>query len=202
MPLAADGSGRVDRLTEGVGFQFPDLWSKEGKLLFTDQLRPRERGLGIFEIDLETRVVRTLVNPRGGQTQPALSPDGRWLAYSSSESGPSEVYITAYPELEGRHKVSAEGGRAPVWSPDGRRLYYRDRSRMMAVAIVTGAELSVGASELLFDGPYRFWSGGSRAYDIAPDGLRFVMIEAEDRERRQFQLVLNWLDEVERLVPR
>jgi Tol biopolymer transport system component len=123
--IAVDGSGEARRLTEGFGYQYPDDWSKdENRLIFTDSTRPVGHSWGIFELDLRTGSSRELVNPRERQAQPALSPNGRWLAYISTESGRSEVYITPYPEPRGKLKVSTEGGRAPLWSPDGRRLYF------------------------------------------------------------------------------
>jgi Tol biopolymer transport system component len=203
--LAIDGSGEARRLTEGFGYQFPDDWSKDGRhLIFTDSTRPKDLSWGIFELDLPADAFRTLVNPRERQAQPTLSPDGLWIAYTSRESGRNEVYIAPYPDPSGKLQVSTEGGRAPTWSPNGRRLYFLSGNRMMAAEIETGPRPSIGAPELLFEGDFLFYLFGSnpRLFDIAPDGKHFVMIRNErESEPTEFRVVQNWFKELERLVP-
>jgi Tol biopolymer transport system component len=93
----------------------------------------------------------------------------------------------------------------PVWAPDGKELYYRDVSgdKMMAVSFITEPELRVGRPRLLFEGKYRgSWPWG-RNYDISPDGKRFIMITDEEQQSKptQIKVVLNWSEELKRLVP-
>ncbi len=96
--------------------------------------------------------------------------------------------------------MSTDGGEAPVWSADGRELFYAWGQQMWAVAIETEPELHFGKPQLLFEGPYDLSSGNLHPhYDVSPDG-RFIMLERET-ERSHFNIILNWFDELERLVP-
>ena len=112
------------------------------------------------------------------QRSPSLSPDGRWLAYMSNESGRTQVYVRPFPGGNGRgQQVSTNGGRGPIWSPDGRELYYVDDDGMVAATINTENGLSVLDRQVLFPVQDRFLTGQYAIYDIAPDGHRFIMIE-------------------------
>ncbi len=211
MPLftiESDGSGAVERhIAESSRICILGPWLDDGRrLLFTEQLVARA-GFDLFELDLEARTSRPLFDTRtvASRTQPDLSPDGEWLAYTSRDSGRDEVYITRYDRPGGRQIVSTEGGASPVWSPDGERLYYRNGSAVMAVEMTLGREPRVGTPRLLFEGRYLELPDGAlpRIYDLSPDGKRFVMIESAGREREiiEFELVLNWFQELNRLVP-
>ena len=106
----------------------------------------------------------------------ALSPDGRWVAYQSDESGRSNIYVRPYPNIDdGRWQISSNGGREPVWGRDGRELFYRTVDGMMVTNIETSPTLSVSRPELLFTGAYE-WTG-ARSYDISLDGQRFLMMK-------------------------
>ncbi len=146
---------------------------------------------------------------------PAFSPDGRWLAYVSDESGRYEVYLQPYPTGE-RLAVSTGGGNGPVWRRDGKALFYQGLdagvSKMMAVAVTPdGASLSLGRPTALFDQSVSGVSGAAEryaqsnnvgvAYDVLPDG-RFVMVRGADPSgSREFVLVQHWFEELKRLVP-
>ena len=141
------------------------------------------------------------------KANPALSPDGAWIAYQSNETDQSEVYVERYPDLGNREPVSIGGGRDPVWSSDGSELFYRslDRSRMMVVPIDTQPSLTLGIPTVVFEGTY-FDSFGRR-YDLAPDG-RFLMIKPPDAAAEdgasvpnQIVVVQGWFEELTRLVP-
>ena len=107
--------------------------------------------------------------------------------------------MTPFPR-GGKVQISTEGGKEPMWSRDGRELFYRNGEKMMAVAISAGPELSPGKPTLLFEGPYDLKIGsGASNYDVAEDG-RFVMIHTEARSTH-INFVLNWFEELERLVP-
>ena len=130
-----------------------------------------------------------------------FSPNGRWLAYLSNESERYEVYVQAFPGPGGRERISIDGATAhPVWSRDGRELFYRNGPQMMAVSIDVERGPMAGKPRLLFEGQYE-----SRvldpSFDVAPDG-RFLMIKTpEELAPRQLNVVLNWFEELERLVP-
>jgi Tol biopolymer transport system component len=155
-----------------VGTQADDLWilhpnGMGGTLLPGQRARsPRDRWRAI--------VARTGPAELGA----VLSPDGRHIAYSSSESGRSEVYVQALPVLVDRRQVSTAGGTEPVWSRDGRELFYRSGDAMMAVSIGTGPTFSAGPPRVLFRGSY-FAGDGLTNYDVAPDGRRFLMIRRD-----------------------
>jgi serine/threonine-protein kinase len=138
----------------------------------------------------------------------SFSPDGRWLAYTSNESGRDEVYVRPFPRTQTVARlVSIDGGSGPVWAPNGSTLYYRGASGdMMAVPVTLEPTFTSGRPRTLFRfaGIYRM-SGTATAYDIFPDGKRFIMVsepeEATATRRQQINVVLNWFEELRRLAP-
>jgi len=130
-----------------------------------------------------------------------LSPDGRWLAYQSNESGRYEVYVR---ELAGggRWQVSIAGGEEPHWSHNGRELYYRQDDVLMRAAIDLGAGFRVGTPETLLKGIYNLRSDTGMSYDVSPRDGRFLMIRSAEDERvvARIAVVLNWSEELEAKV--
>ncbi len=126
-----------------------------------------------------------------------FSPDGRWLAYVSDESGRSDVYIQPYPGPGGKWLVSTTGGgRDPVWSADGREIFYREGDKMMAVGVQTQPTFSLGRPRALFEGRYAEAEVG-RNYDVSPDGRHFVMIRSDEAEPPvHLHVVLNWFEDL------
>jgi hypothetical protein len=135
-----------------------------------------------------------------------ISPDGRYFAYQSAESGGRfAVYVRPYPDVsKGRWQISTEGGTAPVWARSGRELFYLDESNtLMAVPVqTTGPEFSAGRPVKLFD---RKYSGDFYSYDVTRDGLRFLMMKDSSIGDRSHPpsvvVVLNWFEELRRRVP-
>ena len=147
-----------------------------------DELKPRP-------------VVKTSFN----ETAAVLSPDGRWIAYQADESGRFEVYVRPFSGSGSKHQISTEGGTEPVWAPDGRELFFRNGDKMMVVNINTHPEFKVSKPNLLFRG----WYSTDRIaanYDISPDGQRFLMIKGEQTAVTQIKVILNWAEELKRLV--
>jgi serine/threonine-protein kinase len=141
------------------------------------------------------------------EASPALSPDGRWLAFVSDETGSKEVYVQAFPDAGGRKwPVSTGGGSEPLWSRDGRELFYRNgRHEMVAVAVTGSAAPPLGRQQVLFSTREYATGQASRAYDVTPDGQRFVMLRSARRPGEDdFRLVVveNFFEELERLVPK
>ena len=123
----------------------------------------------------------------------AVSPDGQWLAYVSNESGQDEVYVRAFPKPGAPIQISSGGGREPRWAPSGRELFYRNEQGMVAAAVSTSPSFRVGRRQVLFDDkPYLAHQYGA-AYDVHPDGRRFLMIR-RGAESPQVVVVLNWFD--------
>jgi serine/threonine-protein kinase len=137
------------------------------------------------------------------ERSPSFSPDGRFLAYVSDESGQDEVYVQRVDRSGGKLPVSTGGGREPVWSRDGRELFYWRENRLMAVDVETGSAFKAGAPQLLFEAPYIRQptpGSGSQNYDVSPDGQRFLMV-LPGEAAMELHVVLNWFDELNRLVP-
>ena len=199
----ADGSGPKEQLTESGRFQVPSSWSPDGQVLAFFERHPTA-GWGIWVLPLQgERKPRPFLQNRFGERGAVFSPDGHWLAYISNESGRREVYVQAYPGAGGKWQISTEGGNGPVWAKNGRELFYRNGNKVMAVAITTKPTFRAGTPTLLFDGQYVQSGPGRADYDITTDGRRFLMVK-EDKPRegpRQINVVLNWFEELKRLVP-
>ena len=133
-----------------------------------------------------------------------FSPDGAWLAYVSNEEGRDHVYVRPYPGPEVKFRVTEEdGGGEPIWSPDGTELFYRTGNEMLVVSIQTEPRFASGRPTVLFEGSYRGATSsppGYAYYDISPDGRRFLMSK-EDSTPTAINVVLNWFEELKRLVP-
>jgi Tol biopolymer transport system component len=140
-----------------------------------------------------------------------FSPDGRWLAYTSNESGRNEVYVAPYPGPGPRYPLSNEGGECPAWSRDGREIFYWVESgsspvqgTMMAAAVSYKSGEFAAAPRKLFEGDFWFSSPG-RGYDVSADGRRFVMVQPRSLATHpvtQIVIVGNWTQELSRLVSR
>jgi Tol biopolymer transport system component/predicted Ser/Thr protein kinase len=195
---SADGSGETETLLDRERSQFPMTWSPDGQTLaYYDYGLTTGRDIWMQSVGEEP--VPFLVTPFN-EAMLRFSPDGRYVAYVSDESGEQEVYVQAWPGPGERTVVSTDGGREPVWSRDGRELFYRNGDRMMAVSVGTGDTFTAGKPALLFSGRYAF--DLLHDYDVSPDGQRFLMIqEDEEASRPRFHVVLNWFSELERLAP-
>ena len=163
-----------------------------------------DTGLDIWLLPLEgEREPTLLLGTPFNERRATFSPNGRWLAYQSNESGQNEVYVRPYPGPEGKWPISTEGGTEPVWSPDGRELFYRNRDQMMVVSVETEPSFTPGKPRLLFNGQFQFEPSdfASPNYDVSPDGQRFLMIKAAEEGANQINVVQNWFEELKRLVP-
>jgi hypothetical protein len=180
--------------------QHLDSWSPDGRFLaFSDG------GAAGWDIIIRTVGDKPSTRPflQTPITEQAamFSPDRRWLAYSSDESGRPEIYVQPFPGPGGKRQISTDGGFEPAWNRNGRELFYRNGSRMMAVAVATTPSFSAGAPQTLFQGRYETIGWGERDYDVSPDGSRFLMlIAAEDRPRAELAVVMNWFEELEHRV--
>ena len=186
----------------------PDSWSPDGLVAFNESGRP-SWDIGILDLEGDAEPQYFLDSP-ANECCPKFSPDGKWLAYVSDETGRRQVYVRPYPAPQVKWLISEEeeGEGSPVWSPDGTELFYRIGNKMMAASIqVAGQTLDVGKPRLLFEGSYVGHSTPAswQYYDISPDGQRFFMIKEGDTDSvgaaGQINVVLNWFEELKRLVP-
>ena len=200
---AADGTGQVEKLvtSETDGVFRPFAWSHDGNTLVLDY---GAGDIGIVSMEGD-KTVQALIQSEANENSPSISPDGAWIAYSSDQTGEAEIYVERFPELGERQQVSTGGGAEPLWSPNGREIYYRGGDAMIAVPVDQGPPLRLGAPTVLFEGVLHHNPFGNRHYDISPDGTRFLMIKddatADGSAPINIRVVLNWTDELERLVP-
>jgi serine/threonine-protein kinase len=190
----ADASRRPD--TIHVGHEsWPTSVSPDGRLLLCYGAVTGDIG-DLFLVDLTTHETRRLPRPgvqRGGR----FSPDGRMIAYQSDESGRWEVYLQDWPGLKSQMVISVDGGAEPVWSLDGRELYYRDRDRLMVVSVAAGAGLVVSPPRVLFTGPYLYDPFGDESYDVTRDG-RFIMMRTAGKSQFEVRVLTHWLQHLDR----
>jgi serine/threonine-protein kinase len=197
---SADGGASPERLTSSTYDQWPGSWTSDGKtLVYWENSAASGFDVGLLKMDGE-RTVEPLLQTPANEFAGALSPDGRFLAYVSDESGRPEIYVRAFPDLGKKVQVSNEGGRQPVWARDGREIFYRNGHRLMAVAVSTESGFHSDRPAVLFE---RRFSGPlfrNPQYDVASDGRTFLMVEEEFPTR--IHVVLNWFEELENRVPR
>ena len=201
----ADGSGQVELLFGTENDQWPGSFSPDGQLLALVEDDP-ETGFDIWTLSMNgDRKPEPFQRTSAKEWGPLFSPDGRWITYVSNESGRDEVYVQPYPKSPGKWQISNDGGRDPVWSPDGDKLFYRNGDKMMAVVVTNEPSFTPDKPELLFEGEYSFHAvPGWLNNDISVDGQKFLMIRSqviEESSPTQINVVLNWFEELNRLVP-
>ena len=207
--MSANGRGVAEHLVDLPGeMAVPSHWTADGSsVIFSYRGNNDSYDIGVLSVEGEPEWV-PLLETEIEETNGNVSPDGQWIAYTSDETGSPEVYIERFPDLGFRTLVSTGGGRNPVWSKDGRELFYRDLDRgvLMAVEITNEPALVVGLPETLFSGRYGLTRLEMRVYDVSPDGQRFLMLkETRDSDddgaaRDEIYVGLNWLKPVQSQV--
>jgi WD40 repeat protein len=213
--LPSDGSGAVERLTTSANDQYPNSITPDGTALLLAELRPKT-GFDIFRLpqrvgeatvsDERLSEATLLVSTSSADYAANISPDGRYFAYQSAESGGRfDVYVRPYPDAsKGRWQISTEGGKAPLWARSGRELFYLDESNtLMSVPVQTSSpQFNFGRPAKVFDTKY---SGDFYSYDVTRDGLRFLMMKESNAGGRgnppSMVVVLNWFEELRSRVP-
>jgi eukaryotic-like serine/threonine-protein kinase len=188
----ADASAPPKVLYEGAREFFPTSWSLDGSQLIGYGTTERS-GYDLLVLETAGGVPRPLVSAQGDQMLGHVSPNGQWLAYTSNETGRSEVYVVPFDGGSTKATVSVDGGFSPLWAADGRELYFRHGNRVMAVTVRRGSEFTATVPKPLFEGPYYVNAIGERSFEVAPDG-RFVMLRAGSGG--ELRVILNWVEEV------
>ena len=203
---AADGSGTPTRVTPEQGIFLATSFTPDGKQLLVHPSAAAPYDIQIVDIEAKTPPRPLLVEPYS-ESNGVVSPDGRWLAYQSNESGRDEIYVRPFPDVNsGRWQVSATGGTRPLWSRDGRELFYfLPPGIIMSAPIEPGSTFAAGTPAAVVKGNYLAPQTG-RMYDVSPDGQRFLLIKGSRAEGEappppQLIVVQNWLEELKRLVP-
>ena len=195
------GTDEPELVAGGEYVLVPQSMSLHGNMAVSE-LNPGT-GSDIWTVQLGEEPQPFVVSPFR-ETQPQLSPYGRFLAYVSDESGRPDVYVQPYPATGDRWPISTEGGTEPLWSPDGKELFYRHGNTVLAVDIGAASSFEPGIPRPLFDGNYLVppMSQSTREYDISRDGKQFLMVRREPSSiPTRINVVFNWLEELERLVP-
>ncbi len=209
----ADGTGDVQRLTESQNSQYPASWHPSGTFLAFSETRPQtSNDLMILPIDGDEASgwkpgkPTVFLGTPFIEVEPMFSPDGRWIAYHSNESGRVEMYVRPFPGPGGKWLISTDGGAYPTWSRTRHEIFYASPDNRLMVA-----SYAVEGDSFKADKP-RVWSERRfsvrprlRSFDLHPDGERFVLAAAPDNESavKQDKLVFifNFFDELRRLAP-
>jgi len=208
--VPADRSRPAEQMP-GTGIsQNAESWSPDGHAIAYTAITP-ELGSHIMVESLEgDHESRPFVDTKAPAGSPKFSPDGRWLAYCSNESGKAQVYVQAFPGPGAKIQVSNDGGTDPVWKRAGGELYFRNGDKMMAVAVSTTPTFTAGRPQMLWEGHYSHGmstscgppGATSSNYDVTADGRRFLMVKDEAADTavsKQIVVVLGWADEVARI---
>jgi serine/threonine-protein kinase len=206
--MPSDRSSAPERLFEDPHSQSASSWSPDGKAVAFTQIN-LDTGTDVYVMRLDgDRKPRPFAQTRFPEGSPKFSPDGRWIAYTSSESGRNEIYVQAYPGPGAKIQVSTDGGTDAVWKRNGGELYYRNGDKMMAVQVHTAGSFQASKPALLWTGRYAHGLGSacgapgttSSNYDVTADGQRFLMIQHDEQAPAQINVVVNWTEELKRLM--
>jgi Tol biopolymer transport system component len=207
-----DGTGAAERLHEpgAVDFAAPITWSPDGEVIILMTVGDKTSDDLYFLRPGEEDPIEPFLTTPFGENSPAFSPDGRWIAYVSNETGRPEIYVTSYPLGGGKWQISDSLGGQPRWSGSGRELFFRSSEGVMVVQVDgRGDSFQAGKPKPLFSGPFLGGVGGVSVpglsfddYDVSADGQRFVMFTggANDAGASTVNLITGWFTELQRLT--
>jgi serine/threonine-protein kinase len=201
---SADGTGAEVRLYGSSEPVRPMSWSPDGKILaFFKEDQSKGDDIWLLSFSGEGQAsARAFVSTPFQERQPVFSPDGLWIAYISDESGEFDVYIQPSNGAGQRRKLSTQGGTEPIWHPKGGELFFFKGKTVFSVSVKTFPEFATSAPRVLFETSDVITPSPFRDVDISRDGSRFVMMTSLDEPKElQINVVLNWFEELKRLVP-
>ena len=193
MQMPADGSREPEMLVSSdqvAGGKSPTSWSADGKLLLFNA------GADVMVRSADGSV-RPLVATSASELEARFSPDGRWFAYRSNETGVDNVFVQSYPPGTGKWQISTAGGAQPMWAPNGRELFFVSQGRMMVAPISLEPRFTPGAPRVLFEIPLPPRDPGDpNRYGVSPDGKRFLVLTTERSAAAppapSLHLISNW----------
>jgi eukaryotic-like serine/threonine-protein kinase len=194
----ADGSGSAEEIADlGAGFPVNTWdWSRDGKYVLV------RRGNELWYLTWPDRAAKPLLQAKWNVQNAQFSPDGRWVAYASNETGSMEIYVSPFPAADGKWQVSAAGGQEPRWREDGKELFYVSADgKMMAVSVTTGASFKSGSPIALFQTQRRqpVSAFAVFSYDVAGDGQSFLIATKRDEATAApLSVLLNWSSDIEK----
>ena len=202
----ADGTGTAERLTSSPNVQQPYAVTPDGRTLIYPEFASNQFDIYTMALDGD-RAPRALLKTLANERRPALSPDGRWMAYQSDETGTYEIVVRPFPEVDrARHLVSVGGGANPIWSPLGTEIFYQQGAQLVRVSVTTIPRFSVGKPQVISSGALFSSASASPAsyadagfsFGIAPDAQRFIIAKPVDNRSitSQYRVVLNWFEDV------
>jgi Tol biopolymer transport system component/tRNA A-37 threonylcarbamoyl transferase component Bud32 len=195
--IPVDGSGGEERLTSKPGVvQTPTSISADGRVLLFDETgleEPEGAGIWILRLDGDRSTHRLFPLPTAGRDG-QLSPDGRWVAYQATVSSRQEIFVSPFSSSGERRLVSTDGGTEPLWSRDGRQLFFQSGTRLMGVTVTPGATFSASPPRLVHEGRFVVSINGNTSFSATKDGARFLRIQpvAEEPAITRVELVLDW----------
>jgi serine/threonine-protein kinase len=211
--ILSDGAGKAQPLTQSKNTQGPRSFTADGKrMAFHEQ--DSKTGWDLWTVPIESDGAglragkpEVFLQTPAIEQDPAFSPDGRWLAYRSNESGTAQVYVRAFPDKGGKWQISNSGGQYPMWSRGDLFFETLDQHIMAAAYTVKGDSFVAGKPRLWSEKPIGGTAGTNKNLDLAPDGKRMVALmpatEAKESQESQNHVVflLNFFDELRRRVP-
>ena len=190
----AEGAEKEKLLFKPPSFTPLDDWSRDGRYLFYDVIDWKRFHFDVWVRDLSAGASRPVLQGAFGESGARLSPDGRWLAYESTETGTQEVFVRSFPESTERRQVSIEGGNQPRWRGDGKELFFVSPDRkMMSAEVRTAPRLEIGTPRALFQTRILPVTEARNQYDVTADGQRFLVNSARPEDAAiPVTLLLGW----------
>ncbi len=193
--MDADGLTAPERLTTSDNLQLPGAWSPDGAVLAYVEHHPQTgRDIWLLPYEHRNREGEPFVDSPFDETAPAFSPDGRWIAYVSNQSGRNEIWVRGVEARSQVTMISQQGGSEPMWSRDGRELFYRSAEQLRSVGFTPGSPPRAGASRVVFEGPFEPGTADRANYDVGPGAQQFVMLGGSGQPAApgEFHVLLNW----------
>jgi serine/threonine-protein kinase len=201
----ADGSAPAERIASGPVPMVPDSFSSDGRILLISEIGGAgNMDLQFLDLDSRESGPQPLLDSEFVEVGGTISPDGRWFAYSSNESGSPEIYVQPFPGLGGKWQVSTDGGQAPLWSPAGDEILYRNGEKLMVAPVRVSPTFSAGKPRVVFEqGALVSVLAPLPNYDVSSDGKRILVVTGASgpTEADRVNVVLNWFEEVRDKAP-